>query len=78
MKITLNAEVRNEIERLCADVLRVRDQWALSRNNVHNGAVSNGDILNSQAEANAIVRQIQGRAFRIASLAMGEKRRRDE
>lgn len=78
MKITLTAEVRNEIEGLCADVLRARDKWAFSRDNVHNGSVSNGDILNSQAEANAILRQIQGRAFRIASLAMGEKRREDE
>lgn len=77
MKVKITAEVRAEIEALCADVLRVREKWAFVERNANNPDVDNGSMMDAHGDARAISSQITSRAFRIAAMAMGEKREGD-
>ena len=77
MKAKITAEVRAEIDALCADVLRIREKWAFVERNANNPDVDNATMMDAHADARAISSQITSRAFRIALLAIGERREKD-
>lgn len=75
MKVKITAEVRAEIEALCADVLRIREKWAFVERNVNNPDVDNATMMEAHGDARAISSQITSRALRIAAMAIGEHQR---
>lgn len=77
MKVKITAEVRAEIDALCADVLCIRERWAFVERNANNPDVDNATMMDAHGDARAISSQITSRAFRIASLAMGERKEKD-
>lgn len=77
MKVKITAEVRAEIEALCADVLRIREKWAFVERNANNPDVDNASMMEAHGDARAISSQITSRALRIASLAMGDRQEKD-